>query len=65
MLAPLPGHDRGRKRGGGERGIMPLLLAEGEGFEPPGLFRPSCFQDSRDRPLRHPSADYYTTTLKR
>ena len=32
------------------------LPAEGEGFEPPGL-SPNCFQDSRNRPLCHPSAD--------
>src|SRR5579863_650437 len=30
------------------------LFTEGEGFEPPGL-SPNCFQDSRNRPLCHPS----------
>src|SRR5690349_18795455 len=29
-------------------------MAEGEGFEPPRL-SPNCFQDSRYRPLSHPS----------
>ena len=32
-----------------------LLLAEGEGFEPPKAFSLSGFQDRRDRPLCHPS----------
>ena len=47
-------------------GLMPPMMgcwsrrycsvgAEGEGFEPPDL-SVSCFQDSRNRPLCHPSS---------
>src|SRR5512136_2143052 len=36
-----------------------IMLAEGEGFEPPKVLSLNGFQDRRDRPLCHPSARYF------
>ena len=47
-----------RKRNPKSKGHT-TLSAEGEGFEPPELSL-NCFQDSRNRPLCHPSATKHT-----